>query len=112
MSEVKVQPGAAGPYSIGSDHWPGSVKVQEECAELIQAISKMMGAGGDTGVHWDGNSILGKIQQEIGDVYAAIDFFLRHNPMVDRVAIREQFKAKSALFEGWHEDWSTRKEAG
>ena len=56
----------AGPYSIGSDHWPGLSKVIEECGEVIQAAGKIIAANGD-GQHWDGSDLRQRLEDEIAD---------------------------------------------
>jgi NTP pyrophosphatase (non-canonical NTP hydrolase) len=101
-----TQPGAAGPYSIGSDHWPGVTKVLEECGELIQVLAKLQGAGGDPGVHWDGKDVLSGIIDEAGDVLAALEFLMRHNPIVSDAKVNKRMARKVQMFEDWHKDWS------
>ena len=92
--------GAAGPYSIGSGHWPGLAKVIEECGEVIQAAGKIIAANGD-GRHWDGSDLRQRLEDEIADARAAIEFLAAMNGLDwERIIRRETIKA--GLFRQWH----------
>lgn len=90
---------------------PGLDKVLEECGELIQVLAKLSAyPNGDhpsrdyaqaAGRH----SLLEHLVEELGDVYAALDFFCQHN-MVKRemFALDVRRKAKYELFEKWHKE--------
>ncbi len=41
-----VKPEVQGPYSLGQSHWPGLAKVQEEAAELLEVLAKIVANGG------------------------------------------------------------------
>ncbi len=45
---------SAGPYSVGSDNWPGLAKAMEECGEFVQAAAKIIAMGGAE--HSDGSN--------------------------------------------------------
>lgn len=95
-----------GPYSIGSDQWPGLAKAMEECGELIQAAAKIMASGGED-THWDGQgSPFTRLEDEIADVRAAIAFLLQVNPVLDQRQVEARTAFKLDRFRGWHEQYS------
>lgn len=90
----------AGPYSIGSDHWPGLSKLVEEMGELQQVLGKLIATNGDT-THWDGTDLRERLVDEMGDVLAAVAFFAEFNGLPeDDIAARANQKVD--LFEAWH----------
>jgi NTP pyrophosphatase (non-canonical NTP hydrolase) len=94
-----------GPYGIGSDCWPGTSKLIEECGELQQVLGKLIALGGAT-AHWDGSDLRERLIEEIGDVSAALNFFVTTNNLpMDRVVHRRA--TKSALFAYWHGEQQT-----
>jgi NTP pyrophosphatase (non-canonical NTP hydrolase) len=99
----------AGPYSIGSDLWPGLAKAVEECGELIQAGAKLMAMGGEDALHWDGQgTTVTRLEDEIADVIASVSFLRLHNPVLDGARIAERVAAKTALFRQWHDEHADR----
>lgn len=92
----------AGPYSIGSDHWPGLSKLNEECGEVVQITGKLMGTGGST-THWEGAPLDGRLLDEMADVAAAIDFVLAYNGL-DVVLFHEIRMTKYQRFKQWHDE--------
>lgn len=93
----------AGPYSIGSDHWPGLSKLNEEAGEVVQVIGKIMGTGGRV-EHWDGNGDLKeRLEEEIGDVMAACSFVVAINKL-DREKVAERMARKLIRFNEWHKE--------
>jgi len=100
-----------GPYSIGSDVWPGLAKMAEECGELVQVIGKIMGLGGaENYTHWDGNDVRERLEEEVADVWAAMSFLIKHNPIRPDV-IGPRMRKKLETFEGWHEGQSKTPES-
>jgi NTP pyrophosphatase (non-canonical NTP hydrolase) len=91
----------AGPYSIGSDVWPGLSKLIEECGEVIQVAGKLLGTGGNT-THWDGSDLRVRLQEELADLTAAIAFVGDFCDL-DLTAVEGRIDAKYALFEQWHD---------
>lgn len=89
----------AGPYSIGSDTWPGLAKVTEECAEVIQVTQKIMAAGGGV-QHWYGTNLRRRLEEEIADVLAAAEFLTSENRL-DRQAIADRYAEKIFRFNRW-----------
>lgn len=105
-----VAPGAAGPYSIGSGHWPGVSKLVEELGELGQVLGKLIAINGSAS-HWDGSDLRVRLVEEMGDVRAAISFFSQQNLTPEeaiRLASREADKLQT--FHDWHTDQVDPKE--
>lgn len=95
---------SAPPYSIGGDPWPGLSKVIEECGELLQVAGKLMATGGAV-LHWEGGDMLSaRLEEEIGDVRAALAYFLGANQVLSLNVIQERAKAKLDQFWTWHEE--------
>ena len=106
-------PNDAGPYSVGSDYWPGLGKALEEITELAVELSKLLGSGGDR-YHWSGDLAV-RIRGEIADVRAALDFFEEGNPVLTdeehtclgisgRQFMAQRYEWKLALFRAWQQD--------
>lgn len=91
------------PYAIGSKHWPGLSKLTEEMGELQQVLGKLIATGGDE-LHWDGSNLVIRLVEEMGDVYAALDFFQSSNLTLIEQApkIAERKQSKFRLFVQWH----------
>lgn len=90
---------SAGPYSIGSDLWPGLSKLVEECGEVVQVVGKLIATGGDAS-HWDGTDLRERLTEELADLMAAVVFVSEANglPMADRAG------AKLELFRKRHQE--------
>lgn len=79
----------------------GVAKLIEECGELQQILGKKL-AYWHTDDHPDGKgSISARIQEEMGDVLAAIRFVALRLDL-DFVAIEARDEAKYRLFSTWH----------
>lgn len=92
----------AGPYSIGSDTWPGLSKLIEECGEVIQVAGKIIGTGGEP-KHWDGSDLRDRLIEEVADLTAAIEF-VTQACVFDWDEINDRAGAKRLLFERWHRE--------
>ena len=90
--------GEAGPYSIGSGHWPGLSKLIEECGEVTQVAGKLLGTGGAV-EHWDGTDLRSRMAEELGDLLAAVRYVIDKAGMEDVVYLRARIKL--ALFDRW-----------
>ncbi len=90
----------AGPYSIGSKHWPGLAKLIEECGEVAQVVGKIIAANG-AAAHWDGSDLTTRLEDEIADTLAALKFAIGANNL-DEYRIAERAAAKLKLFRRWH----------
>lgn len=113
---MTLDPSEPCPYGIGSDHWPGVGKVIEEMSELGTVFGKFMGSSGQLD-HWSGD--LGEMMDdEIGDLYAALDFLVAHNgPALHATIIRKRRLWKRALFAAWQrgdpkENWPRPQDFG
>lgn len=92
-----------GPFSFGSDTWPGLTKLVEEAAEVIQVASKLMATGGRVD-HWSGEHLGERLEEELGDLRAAIAFVMFHNrDGLRRHVIVGRTYDKTTLFNEWHE---------
>ena len=91
----------SGDFSIGSSVWPGTSKLLEEMGELGQVLGKLIAVHG-ADQHWDGD-LRKRLVEEIGDVRAALRFFVEHC-MSDEEARRVDERAadKYHLFRRWH----------
>ena len=92
-------------FFIGAKKWPGITKVMEECAEVIQVCAKLQAALGEI-LHWDGTNLKERLEDEIGDAYAAFDFVIHHSGL-NPAKIAARRREKRALFEKWQVDQST-----
>lgn len=93
---------SAGPYSIGSDRWPGLSKLIEEAAEVVQVGGKLIGSGGEV-AHFDGSNLKRRLEEEIADLMAATNFFVERNGL-DNGAIIRRVQTKLALFDRWQDN--------
>lgn len=92
----------AGPFSIGSDTWPGLSKLIEECGEVLQVAGKLIATGGSVD-HWSGLDLDCEMEKELGDALAAIDFFVECNRLrLRNHVIDARRDEKYHLFEEWH----------
>lgn len=91
------------PFAIGSKLWPGLSKLIEESGEVQQIIGKLIATGGETNHWFEGNLAL-RIEEELGDLLAAIDFVLDHNPVLNRETVAQRYLEKKKRFNSWHEN--------
>jgi len=87
-------------YCIGSNVWNGLAKVIEECGELQQVCGKLIGNEGGTN-YWDDVDLVKKFTEEIGDLQAALDFFVETNPL-DAYKIQQRRERKLKKFFKWN----------
>lgn len=98
MSEIE----ARGSFSIGQRMWPGVAKLIEETGEVQQVLGKLIAIGGLT-EHWSGDlKVL--LEEELGDLLAAVDFVMNHNSSIDSSAIIDRAIMKGRLYREWHKD--------
>lgn len=97
----------AGPYSIGSEIWPGLSKLVEECGEVLEVAGKLIATGGEVR-HWGRNTSLAQLlQDEIADVMAACHFIVEVNPEhLDIDEVYRRVHDKVTKFRGWHQQQS------
>lgn len=89
----------SGPFSIGSDIWAGTSKLVEETGELGQVLGKLIATGGNL-EHWDGSNLGDRLCDELGDVLAAIGFFIAVNEL-DDARIEHRRLVKQGQFAIW-----------
>ena len=77
----------------------GVAKLIEECGELQQVCGKRL-AYWSTDAHPDGSDLRERMQDEMGDVYAAIEFVTRHLGL-DHEVIAQRMRSKRDLFDTW-----------
>lgn len=92
----------SGDFSIGSTVWPGISKLIEECGEVVQVAGKLMGSKGEI-LHWDGTNLKDRLESELGDLAAAINFVIDHCGL-DLIAVDARHKEKARTFEAWHRE--------
>ena len=111
-------------FSIGSKRWPGISKVTEEFGEVLEvcgefgskypSISKVVGTFGKVLVvcgklmgsrgeiaHWDGSDLKERLELELGDALAAVEFVI-DKCALNRDVIYVRRNGKRKLFEHWH----------
>lgn len=96
--------GTPATFSIGSRRWAGLSKLAEESGEVVQVVGKLLGTGGDP-AHWDGSDLRVRLQEELGDLLAAIDYVLRvnrHDLSLLAVTVRRAEKLETFL--RWHRE--------
>jgi hypothetical protein len=107
-------PGAPEPFCIGSYTWPGLSKLIEELGENGQVLGKIIAFPGraSTGEpHPDGTNLKERLEDEIADLRAAIDYVVEANELDGgRIHIRERMKFMRFL--GWHDDERARERTG
>lgn len=88
-------------YKIGATCWPGIGKLVEESGEVQQVAGKLLGTGGQH-LHWDGTNLVERLEDELADLQAAIDFVIAQNKLnAGRVEARRI--EKLATFRLWQE---------
>ena len=87
-------------FSIGSDTWPGVTKVVEEVGELLQVLGKLQATGGRVD-HWDGSNLKERLEDEIADVRASLEYVEMFNDLDGR-SISKRVCDKVERFMEWH----------
>ena len=90
-------------FGIPSPEWTGLAKVAEEAAEVIQQVMKIMATGGKM-KYENGNTVNPQLLfEELGDLQAAIDFFVAMNRDMDEMdAYYQNRSLKLAKFSKWY----------
>lgn len=71
---------------------------QEECAEVVQAISKVFRFGFDT--EWNNETNKEHLEEELGDVLAMISILIEHD-IVDHDTVQQAKRAKLVKLSKW-----------
>lgn len=88
-------------YGIGSEKWPGLAKVIEEGSEVLTVAAKIMAVDGEH-EYFDDTDLVQWLEEEIGDLMAAVTFLIIHNDALDIDRITVRATQKGRLFEEWH----------
>jgi NTP pyrophosphatase (non-canonical NTP hydrolase) len=103
-----------GPYGIGTETWPGLAKLMEECGEVIQVLAKLVATGSldHTWTETDGTprgwgDLSDALHEELGDLHAALDFFVAKNDEVDFYKVQDRSNQKFATFCRWQTEGTT-----
>ena len=80
----------------------GANKVQEECGELLQALAKREAAGPGRR-HWDGSLVDLRVEEEMADVLAAIQYAAERMGLNQKL-IAARMEKKYALYCKWERD--------
>lgn len=90
-------------YQLQSDNWPGLAKIVEETGELNQVLGKLMATGGVRD-YYDGSDLEDMANDELGDVLAAMIFFIENNAGLDLTRINNRATEKIYKFQSWREE--------
>lgn len=89
-----------GDFGIGSRVWPGIGKVMEEAAEVTQVCAKLIATGGDP-IYFDQTNLKTALENEVGDLLAALEFIQRHcNLDTNNIDLQQEKKLDG--YEQWH----------
>lgn len=88
-------------FAIGAERWAGISKLVEEAGEVVQVCGKLFATYGEI-AHWEGSDLRTRLEEEIGDVLAAVEFVIEKNPILSREKIQVRRAEKLALFRTWH----------
>jgi hypothetical protein len=88
------------PYSIGSDTWPGLSRLAADAAQVVRVAWTIMGNCGDTQPEAEAetNGLRESLQEELGDLRAAIDYVIGKNAL-DWDAVNRRRDRKRSLYE-------------
>ena len=104
---IQVDWDGPAPYSIGSDRWNGLSKLIEEAGEVLQVAGKLLAVGGETN-HWSGD-LRQMLVDELGDLQAAIEYFVFMNPDIDSNAVGRRAGMKKSQFMAWNDEQIDRE---
>ena len=85
-----------GPYSIGSDTWPGLARLAADAAQVVRVACAIIGTGNDT--QDDVACLRESLQEELGDLRAAIDYVIGKNAL-DWDAVNKRRDRRRSLYE-------------
>lgn len=97
-------------FAIGAARWPGISKLVEEAGEVVQVCGKLLGSFGHP-MHFEGSDLRRRLESELGDLLAAIDFVLENNSELSWTSIVLRRREKLDLFRKWHADRRKEEEA-
>jgi hypothetical protein len=86
-----------GPYGIGSDTWPGLSQLAADAAQIARRVGAIIGDDR----HQDTAGLRASLQEELGDLRAAIDYVVGKNDL-DWDAVNRRRDRKRSLYERAH----------
>jgi hypothetical protein len=92
-----------GPYSIGSETWPGLSRLAADAAQVVRVACTIMGNGGDTLHEAETTGLRESLQEELGDLRAAIDYVIGKNAL-DWDAVNRRRDRRRSLYERGTDD--------
>jgi hypothetical protein len=92
-----------GPYSIDSDTWPGLSRLAADAAQVVRVACTIMGNGGDTLQEAEATGLRESLQEELGDLRAAIDYVIGKNAL-DWDAVNRRRDRRRSLYERGTDD--------
>ena len=84
------------PYGIGSDTWPGLSRLAADAAQVVRAAAAIIGTGNDT--DQDAAVQRESLQEQLGDLRAAIDYVIGKNAL-DWTAVNRRRDRKRTQYE-------------
>ena len=84
------------PYGIGSDTWPGLSRLAADAAQVVRVACTIIGTGNDT--HQDAAVQRESLQEQLGDLRAAIDYVIGKNAL-DWTAVNRRRDRKRTQYE-------------
>ena len=84
------------PYGIGSDTWPGLSRLAADAAQVARAARTIIGTANDT--HEDAAVQRERLQEQLGDLRAAIDYVIGKNAL-DWTAVNRRRDRKRTQYE-------------
>jgi len=84
------------PYGIGSETWPGLSRLAADAAQVVKVAAAIIGTGNDT----DQDAAVQReaLQQELGDLRAAIDYVIGKNAL-DWATVNRRRDRKRSQYE-------------
>ncbi len=87
-----------GPDSAGSDAWPGLARLAADATQVARVVGKIIGSGDDT--RYDTAILRECLQDELGDLRAAIDYVIGKNAL-DWDAVNRRRDRTRSRYERW-----------
>jgi len=84
------------PYGIGSETWPGLSRLAADAAQVVRVACTIIGTGNDT--HQDAAVQRESLQEQLGDLRAAIDYVIGKNAL-DWGAVNKRRDRKRTQYE-------------
>ncbi|RZK43636.1 MAG: hypothetical protein EOO61_04860 [Hymenobacter sp.] len=88
-------------YTMCNETWPGMAKLIEEAGEVTQVCGKIISVRGSP-FYYDGTQLRFPLQEELGDLLAAITYVIDENNL-DKSVIRSRVTEKLKKYYNWKE---------